>query len=84
MPKFLFQACLLISDFQVEVVSVEFLLCPNRPFPIWEQLGCWESIALRQEKRIDPYQKGLAVCISVHCRNIQDFMIAAVRILLLS
>lgn len=66
------------AEFQVEVCQrSKFLLCPYRPFPIWDQLGCLESIVLQLEKRSDLCQTNLAVCILDHSKNTQIFMVAA-------
>ena len=59
------------------VSTLKFLLCPNRPFSIWDRLGCLESIVPRQEKRTDPCYTGLTVCISVvHFRNTERVVVA--------
>lgn len=69
------QVCLQIL--KVKLSELEFLLCPNRPVSIWEQLGCLENIVLRREKGTDPYPRKLAVCISDHFTNIVGFVVAA-------
>ena len=72
------QVLLLLAEFQGAVCkSSKFLLCPYRPFPIWDWSGCLESIVLQLEKRSDLCHTNLAVCILDHFKNTQIFMVAA-------